>query len=259
MQYQNLAENVGDKVEGIIEEFGRLVILTWQVIKDIFHGHVDVKLTLEQMVKIGFESLPLALVTAGFVGAVFALQISSEFVRFGAGKFVGGVMGIGIARELGPAITGIVIAARVAAAITAEIGTMNVTEQIGALKALGSNPVRYLIVPRFIAAAVMLPILTILAIITGFGGGYAVASFVSKINPVEYMENAQSLLKLWDIFGGLIKTIFFGMIIAIIACYKGLKTRGGAKGVGEATTSSVVVTLISLFVVNYFLSMLFFK
>ncbi|OGC23756.1 hypothetical protein A2291_05165 [candidate division WOR-1 bacterium RIFOXYB2_FULL_42_35] len=259
MQYQNLAENVGDKVEGIIEEFGRLVILTWQVIKDIFHGHVDVKLTLEQMVKIGFESLPLALVTAGFVGAVFALQISSEFVRFGAGKFVGGVMGIGIARELGPAITGIVIAARVAAAITAEIGTMNVTEQIDALKALGSNPVRYLIVPRFIAAAVMLPILTILAIITGFGGGYAVASFVSKINPVEYMENAQSLLKLWDIFGGLIKTIFFGMIIAIIACYRGLKTRGGAKGVGEATTSSVVSTLISLFIVNYFLSILFFR
>src|SRR3989339_1323373 len=168
MQYQNLAENVGDKVEGIIEEFGRLVILTWQVIKDIFHGHVDVKLTLEQMVKIGFESLPLALVTAGFVGAVFALQISSEFVRFGAGKYVGGVMGIGIARELGPAITGIVVAARVAAAIAAELGTMKVTEQIDALKALGTTPEKYLVLPRFVATTIMLPLLTVLTIITGF-------------------------------------------------------------------------------------------
>lgn len=259
MQYQNLAENVGDRVEEVIEEFGRLVLITWAVIKDIFGGHVNPKRTLEQMVKIGYESLPLALITAGFVGAVFALQISSEFVRFGAGKYVGGVMGIGIARELGPAITGIVIAARVAAAITAEIGTMNVTEQIDALKALGSNPVRYIIVPRFVAAAVMLPLLSTLAIVVGFGGGYLVSAFVSKINPVEYMDNAQQLLKLWDIFGGLFKTIFFGMIIAIIACYRGLKTRGGAKGVGEATTSSVVTTLISLFIVNYFLSILFFK
>src|SRR3989339_1762401 len=259
MPYVSVTENLGQRITDFLEEVGNVAQLTREVIRDILRGKVNSQLALEQMVKIGIESLPLALVTSGFVGMVFAVQIAGEFLRFGAGKYVGGVMSIGISRELGPSITGIVIAARVAAAITAEIGTMNVTEQIDALKALGSNPVRYLIVPRFIAAAVMLPLLTILAIITGFGGGYAVASFVSKINPVEYMENAQSLLKLWDIFGGLIKTIFFGMIIAIIACYRGLKTRGGAKGVGEATTSSVVSTLISLFIVNYFLSILFFR
>ena len=152
-----------------------------------------------------------------------------------------------------------VIAARVAAAITAEIGTMEVTEQIDALKALGSNPVRYLVIPRFIAFATMLPLLTIAANVIGFLGGYLVAIIVVHINPVEYMETARSLLTLWDVWGGLVKTFIFGMLIAIIACYKGLATRGGAKGVGEATTSSVVTSLITMFIVNYFLSIAFFK
>lgn len=259
MPYKRFAENIGDTTITILEEFGKTVSLGWEVIKNIFQGKVNLKLTLEQMVKIGIGSLPLALVTSAFIGMVFALQIASEFVRFGAGKYVGGVMSIGIARELGPAITGIVVAARVAASITAELGTMKVTEQIDALRSLGASATRYLIVPRFIAAALMLPLLTIFADLFGFGGGYLVATYFSKINPVEYMETAQRMVGLWDIYGGLIKTIIFGMIIAVIACYKGLNTKGGAKGVGEATTSSVVTSLLSLFIVNYFLSILFFK
>ena len=211
------------------------------------------------MVKIGIGSLPLALVTAAFIGMVFALQIAGEFVRFGAGKYVGGVMSIGMARELGPAVTGIVVSARVAASMAAELGTMRVKEQIDALSAMGASPVRYLVIPRFIAAALMLPLLTIMADIIGFGGGYIVATYLSKINPVQYMETAQRMLNLWDVYGGLTKTVIFGMIIAVIACYKGLSTKGGAKGVGEATTSAVVTSLITLFIVNYFLSILFFK
>ena len=136
---------------------------------------------------------------------------------------------------------------------------MKVTEQIDALKALGTTPEKYLVLPRFVATTIMLPLLTVLTIITGFFGSYIVATYIMKINSVQYMDNAQTMLKTWDIWGGLIKTAFFGMIIAIIACYRGLNTKGGAKGVGEATTSSVVTTLISLFVVNYFLSILFFK
>jgi phospholipid/cholesterol/gamma-HCH transport system permease protein len=259
MQYREFAEDIGNKIIEILEEFGKIFTLGWQVIKDIFRWKVNTKLAFEQMVKIGVESLPLALVTAVFVGMVFAIQIASEFVKFGAGKYVGGVMSIGIARELGPAIAGIVVAARVAAAITAEIGTMQVTEQIDALKALGGSPLRYLIIPRFLACALMLPLLTVFSNIIAFWGGYVVAVFLGKINPVDYMETAQRLVKLWDVYGGLIKTVIFGMIIAVIACYKGLTTRGGAKGVGEATTSSVVTSLISLFIVNYFLSILFFK
>ena len=168
-------------------------------------------------------------------------------------------MAIAMARELGPALAGIVIAARVAAAIAAEIGTMKVTEQIDALEALGSNPVKYLVIPRFIACAFMLPLLTITADIVGFIGGYLVGTYAVHINPVEYMENAQALLKMWDVWGGLIKTLIFGMVIAIVACHKGLNAKGGAKGVGEATTSSVVASLITLFIINYFLSLAFFK
>ncbi|MFH1684121.1 MAG: ABC transporter permease [Candidatus Margulisiibacteriota bacterium] len=259
MPYNEVAENVGERTILILEEFGKVITLAGYTLRDIFKGKVNIKLVLEQMVKIGVGSLPLALVTSVFVGMVFALQIAGEFVKFGAGRFVGGVMSIAMARELGPAITGIVVAARVAASITAEIGTMKVTEQVDAMEALGASPVRYLIIPRFIASTIMLPLLTILTVITGFLGGYAVAVYVSGINPVQYMETAQNMAKLWDVYGGLIKTAVFGMIIAIVACYKGLNTRGGAKGVGESTTSSVVTTLISLFIVNYFLSILFFK
>jgi phospholipid/cholesterol/gamma-HCH transport system permease protein len=259
MPYRKYAENVGDQTILMLEGLGRVSLLARETIGGIASGKARLNLTLEQMVKIGYESIPLALVAAGFVGMVFAVQIATEFVRFGAGKFVGGVMAIAMARELGPALVGIVIAARVAAAIAAELGTMKVTEQIDALKALGSNPVRYLVIPRFIACALMLPLLTVAAVVTGFIGGYFVAIFVVHINPVEYLETARSLLKLWDIFGGLIKTFFFGMVIAIIACHKGLSAGGGAKGVGEATTSSVVTSLITLFVLNYFLSIAFFK
>ena len=259
MPYKQVAETIGYKTIEIMEGFGRTLQLGLEAIRDIFAGKTNIKLTLEQMVKVGLESLPLALVTSAFIGMVFALQIASEFVRFGAGKYVGGVMSIGMARELGPAVTGIVVAARVAAAITAELGTMKVKEQIDALSALGASPLRYLVIPRFLAAAMMLPLLTILADIVGFGGGYIVATYISKINPVQYMETAQQLLKLWDVFGGMIKTFAFGMIIAVIACYKGLNTRGGAEGVGESTTSSVVTSLITLFVLNYFLSNVFFK
>lgn len=259
MPYRRLAEQIGHKTLAVLEELGKITYLSWETIKDISRGKADLKLTLEQMIKIGLESLPLALVTSAFVGMVFAIQIAGEFVKFGAGKYVGGVMSIGMARELGPAVTGIVVAARAAAAIAAELGTMQVKEQIDALSALGASPIRYLVIPRFIAAALMLPLLTVLANMVGFGGGYIVAIYLGKINPVEYMETARSLLKLWDVYGGLIKTVIFGMIIAVIACYKGLSTKGGAKGVGEATTSSVVTSLITLFIVNYFLSILFFK
>lgn len=259
MPYRKLAEPVGTRMIAVLEEFGKVFNLGWLAIREIMRGKINMRLVLDQMLKIGVESLPLALITSAFVGMVFAVQIAGEFVRFGAGKFVGGVMSIAMARELGPAITGIVVAARVAASITAEIGTMKVTEQVDALKSLGANPVRYLLIPRMIATTLMLPLLTILTIIVGFLGGYLVAVYVSHINGFQYMETAQNLASLWDVYGGLIKTFIFGIIIAVIATYKGLNTRGGAKGVGEATTSSVVTTLISLFVVNYFLSVLFFK
>ncbi|MBI5400110.1 ABC transporter permease [Candidatus Saganbacteria bacterium] len=257
MPYKRFPEFVGNRLIGLLEECGEITFLALAALKRV--KTASVRLTIDQMVKIGVDSLPLALITSTFIGMVFAMQIASEFVRFGAGKFVGGVMAIAMTRELGPAVTGIVVAARVAASIAAELGTMKVTEQIDALQALGVSPVKYLVVPRLVATIIMLPLLTILTIVVGFYGGFWVAVIVGKINGVQYFETAQSLTKMWDIYGGLIKTAIFGAIIAVVACHKGLTTKGGAKGVGEATTSAVVATLISLFIVNYFLSMAFFK
>ncbi|MBN3033277.1 MAG: ABC transporter permease [Candidatus Saganbacteria bacterium] len=259
MPYRRLTEDLGQRTLLSLAEVGELSLLGWAALAGIFSGKAKLKLTLDQVVKIGYESLPLALAASAFVGMVFAVQVATEFVKFGAGKYVGGIMSIAMARELGPALVGIVIAARVAASITAEIGTMEVTEQIEALQALGSNPVRYLVIPRLIACALMLPILTIAADVIGFLGGYLVGIYVVKINPNEYMETARSLMTMWDVWGGLIKTVIFGCLIAVIACYRGLKTRGGAKGVGAATTSSVVTSLVAIFIANYFLSIAFFK
>lgn len=257
--FVELANIVGQKAVDSLAGLGRVSQLGLETLVGIISGKVRPKLVFDQIVKIGYESLPLAMAAAGFVGMVFAVQIATEFIRFGAGQYVGGIMSIAMARELGPALAGIVIASRVSASIAAEIGTMQVTEQIDALKAIGSNPVRYLVIPRFIACATMLPILTVVGDVVGFLGGYFVAIFVVHINSVQYLENARTLMTTWDVWGGLIKTVVFGMLIAIIACYRGLATRGGAKGVGEATTSSVVTSLIAIFVANYFLSLAFFK
>jgi phospholipid/cholesterol/gamma-HCH transport system permease protein len=259
MPYKRLTEALGRQTIELFEEIGNISQLGLATLSALARGQVKLKPVLEQMAKIGYGSLPLALAAAAFVGMVFAVQIATEFIRFGAGKYIGGIMAIAMARELGPALTGVVIAGRVSAAIAAEIGTMKVTEQIDAIKALGSNPVRYLVVPRFLACMTMLPLLTVIADLVGFMGGYVVGVYVVHINPVEYLENARQLLKTWDVWAGLLKTVVFGMLISIIACYRGLCARGGARGVGEATTSSVVTSLITLFIVNYFLSIAFFK
>jgi len=254
-----MLEQLGDWFANVLEEIGAIFILLWETLCAIFSADFKPRLVLEQMVRIGVDSLPVALTTALAVGMVFSIQIAGEFVKFGAGKVVGGVMAIAVAREFAPALTGVVVAARVGAAIAAEIGTMRVTQQVDALKALGGNPVKYLVVPRFIAACLMLPLLTVLADLVGFVGAYFVATIFSKVNPVDFMSSADSLLALDDVFGGLAKAFVFGMIVALIACWKGLNAKNGAKGVGEATTAAVVSSLISIFIFNYFLSVLFFQ
>ncbi len=252
-------EQLGHVTIEFIEETGRIMQLALTTVAWIFSGKVNLRLVLDQMVKVGVDSLPIALTSAAFVGMVFAVQIATEFVKFGASKYVGGVMGIAVARELAPALTGIVISSRVSAAIAAEIGTMKVTEQIDALNAMGSSPISYLVIPRFIACTLMLPLLTILSDIFCFIGGYVVSVYLIKINAVDYINSAQQMVKFNDIYGGIFKSFIFGMIISVIACNKGLRAQGGAKGVGEATTSSVVASLIALFITNYFLSVLLFK
>lgn len=252
-------EDLGQKILNILEEIGDISLLTLQTISYTLKGNLNLKEMFNQMVRVGIDSLPVALITAAFVGMVFAMQIANEFIKYGAGNVVGGVMGIAVTRELAPALTAVVIAGRVGSAYAAEIGTMAVTEQIDAIKAMGSDPIKHLVVPRFIASTIMLPILTIFATVIGFFGGYIVSVQIFAINSYGYMESASSLMKMNDIVGGMIKAVFFGMIISIIGCYKGLNTKGGARGVGEATTDSVVYSLMSIFIVNYFLSLVLFK
>jgi phospholipid/cholesterol/gamma-HCH transport system permease protein len=254
-----LFEEIGAWINDKLEEIGDITVLFAKTLFYTLRGKFHVGNVFLEMVHVGVDSIGVSVVTAAFVGMVFAIQIASEFVKFGAGNIVGGVMGIAVARELAPALTAVVVAARVGAAIAAEIGTMNVTEQIDAIYAMGSDPIKYLVVPKFLACTLMLPLLTIFADFVGFFGGYFISVHVMGINPIGYMDSASSLLGTGDIVGGIIKAFFFGMVISIVGCFMGLRTRGGANGVGESTTSSVVTSLLAIFIINYFLSVIIFK
>ena len=215
--------------------------------------------TLEQMAVVGPDSLIIALVTASFVGMVFTIQVAREFINFGAGTAVGGVLAIALTRELAPVLTAVVLAGRVGSAFAAEIGTMQVTEQIDALYILKTDPIEYLVVPRIIACCTMLPILTILSLITGMAGGLLIAITVYNLSDTVFLDSAKSFLGLWDLVSAMLKAVVFGALIAIIGCNWGLTTTGGAKGVGQSTTTAVVTALLAIFVANFLLSWLMFQ
>ena len=248
-------ESFGKRVLSFLTALGEVTLLTGQLIARLFGPRPYARRTLDQMVSLGIQSLAVTLITAVFVGMAFTVQVVREFLRFGAGQMVGGIVGLAIWRELGPLLTGVVISGRVGAAISAELGTMKVTEQVEALESMSQDPVTYLILPRVLACAFMLPLLVGMADIFGFFGGFVVAASTGRINPASFFDSASSMLHAIDIYGGLIKAFFFGLVISILSSYMGLKSSGGAKGVGEMTTKAVVVSLITVFVLNYFLSL----
>lgn len=212
----------------------------------------------EQMALVGIESLPIVLITVLFGGMVIGLQTTKQFVLYGAGQYVGGVVAVSMAREIAPTLTGIVVAARIGASFAAELGTMKITNQIDALRALATNPQHYLITPRLIASAIMLPILTVYSMITGIlGGGLVAINF--GVSYSSFINSATTFLDGYDIEGGLIKTFVFGIIIAITSCYIGLRTEGGAAGVGKSTTSAVVWSIILLYASNLLMSWMLYS
>ena len=235
------------------------IFLGGQVLIHIISRPIHRRNTLEQMSAVGPESLLIALVTAVFVGMVFTIQVTREFIAFGATTAIGGVLAITLSRELAPVLTAVVLAGRVGSAFAAEIGTMRVTEQIDALQMLRSDPVDYLVIPRVIACALMLPLLNILAFITGLLGGLAVATTLYNIPFAVFLNSARSFLSIWDLAASLIKALIFGILIAVIGSSWGLTTTGGAKGVGQSTTTAVVTSLLAIFVVNFFLSWIMFQ
>lgn len=211
------------------------------------------------MAAVGPESLLISLVTAAFVGAVFTIQVAREFIQFGAGNAVGGVLALALTRELAPVLTAVVLAGRVGSAFAAEIGTMRVTEQIDALYMLRTDPIDYLVIPRVIACCIMLPALTLLSLVTGMIGGLIIVTNVYNLSQSVFLDSARNFLGVWDICTAAIKAICFGALIAIIGCSWGLTTTGGAKGVGQSTTAAVVTALLAIFISNFLLTALMFQ
>jgi phospholipid/cholesterol/gamma-HCH transport system permease protein len=234
------------------------ILLGGQILVHILKGKINRRNTIEQMVIVGPESMLVAMLTATFVGMVFTIQVAREFITFGQASIVGGVLALALTRELGPVLTAVILTGRVCSAFAAEIGTMRVTEQIDALQMLNTDPVDYLVVPRLIACCVMLPVLTIFALIAGIGGGMGIASFLYGIPTGVFLDSVQSFLSIWDIWTAMLKAMVFGAMIAVIGSSWGLTTTGGAKGVGQSTTAAVVTTLVVIFISNFFLSWVLF-
>lgn len=235
------------------------IFLGGQVLVHILRGRINRRNTVDQMAVAGPASLLIALVTAGFVGMVFTIQVSREFINLGAGSAVGGVLAISLSRELAPVLTAVVLAGRVGSAFAAEIGTMKVTEQIDALYILRTDPIDYLVIPRVIACCSMLPILSLLSLLTGLLGGLLIADSLYGISYTVFLNSAKNFLSVWDLVSLLIKGFVFGGLIAVIGASWGLTTTGGAKGVGQSTTTAVVTSLLAIFISNFFLSWLMFQ
>jgi len=211
-----------------------------------------------QCKKIGVDSLPIVSLVGLFTGMILALQTAYLMKKLSSEIYIASIVALSLTRELGPVLTALIVAGRSGAAITAEIGTMTVTEQVDALRTLGTNPVKYLVVPRFLSLTFMLPILTIYSDLVGMFGGYLICVNRLAIQPNMYIYTTFDTLVNKDVFTGLIKTIFFGMIIALVACYEGLNVEGGAEGVGKSTTSSVVKTFILIIIADCFFTALFY-
>ncbi|MBD1844125.1 MlaE family lipid ABC transporter permease subunit [Cyanobacteria bacterium FACHB-63] len=235
------------------------IFLGGQVIVHLLSGKINRRNTVDQMAAVGPESLLIALITAMFVGAVFTIQVAREFINLGAGTAVGGVLAISLSRELAPVLTAVILAGRVGSAFAAEIGTMKVTEQIDALYMLRTDPIDYLVIPRVIACCLMLPILTLLSLVTGMAGGMVIANLLYGISNTIFLNSAKNFLSVWDLCSAPIKGFVFGSLIAVIGSSWGLTTTGGAKGVGQSTTTAVVTSLLAIFIVNFFLSWLMFR
>ena len=252
----NWLEKLGDKVFLLLSEMGRVLMFLGQTLRWTFSSPFYVKSVLKQMEVIGVNSVPVVMTTAISTGMVLALQSYTGFKRFGAESLIGAVVSLSMTRELGPVLTGLMVAGRAGASMASELGTMKVTEQIDALTTLATNPMKYLVVPRFVASTVMMFFLTILGMMIGVTGGYFVCVKVLGTNPVTYYNQSVNNTEMTDIWYGLIKALVFGAVVGLIGCYKGFNTEGGAEGVGKATTGAVVISCMLILILDYFLSAL---
>lgn len=250
---------IKNKLISFFEEIGRFSLMSIEILKLILVGNIHFRNTINQLAFVGADSLPIVLLTGISIGMVFSLQVTGLFQMYGATSMVGAAVGLAIIRELAPLFTGVVIAGRIGAAIAAELGAMKVTEQIYALTSMAVSPLRYLAVPRVLSCLIMVPLLNVVCIVIGIIGGIIVSVLVKGVLIELFIESVQDFLTPMDLFKSMIKAGVFGLIVSLIACFKGINTGEGAQGVGISTTSAVVTSLISIFLVNYLLSLVLFS
>ncbi len=234
-------------------------VFYWTVIAPFRGKGINWKNVFDQMVKMGVDSLPIVSLIAFFVGLIIAMQSAYQLKQFGATIYVANLVAVSLLRELAPLLTSIIVTGRSGSAITAEIGTMKVSEEIDALRTMGLNPVKYLVVPRALAMLIMLPCLTVVADFVGIFGGYIISISTLTITSVRYIDQTISALVLTDLMSGLVKSVFFAIIIAVNGCYQGFGVSGGAEGVGKSTTRSVVVSIFLIIVADVLFTALFYS
>lgn len=240
-----------------LSHIGSISLLFGQTVKETLRKRPEWTVVLDQMHHLGVRSLAITTVTALFTGMVLSLQTSYSLAAYGAKLFVGDIVALSLVRELGPVLTALMVGGRVGAGITAEIGTMNVTEQIDAIRAMAANPVRKLVVPKVLAIGVMLPILVVFADFVGILGGMLITVFTLHQPAAFYIQHVVQALKIQDMLSGVGKSFFFALFISLIACQSGLRARGGADGVGRATTQTVVASSLAVLVSDFFLTKFF--
>ena len=251
-------DRIGHFILGALEDLGRFFYIMASSVLWTFRRPFDGAELLRQMVRVGWDSIPVVFLTCLFTGMVLALQTYRGFERFHAEGFVGSVVALSLTRELAPVLTGLMVAGRVGSAMAAELGTMRVTEQIDALYSMATEPVQFLVVPRVNASILMLPVLTILGDAVGIFGGWLVSVSLFGANSFLYMERTFQFLEVNDVTSGLIKAAFFGLILSVTGCAKGFYTSGGAEGVGRATTSAVVAACLYILLSDFFLTKILF-
>jgi phospholipid/cholesterol/gamma-HCH transport system permease protein len=245
-----LAESAKERIRAV-QDYSQLAA---QSVTNLFHPPYYWSDVLDQMDIIGVGSLPIVVLTGFFIGAVMVLQTAAQFERFGQTALTADVVSLALVRELGPTITGLLVAGRNSSGIASELGSMIVTEQVDAMRAMGTDPTRKLVTPRVVATVLMLPLLTAMADFVGLIGGYVVSSFTLRLGAVAFWTRALDALVFSDLMQGLSKPLVFGFILSTVGCYQGLTVRGGTQGVGRATTQAVVASSVFILVTNFFLT-----
>ena len=249
-----LFNSIGATTLSLFKVAGEMSILFISTVKCIIKNKMRYKLTMKQIEFIGVKSVPIVVLTGAFTGMVFGIQTYVGFKDFGAESMSGSLVALAMITELGPVLTGLMVAARVGSSIAAELGTMKVTEQIDALDAMGINTLDYLVAPRLVAAAVVFPMLNVICITFGLMGGYVVNVMFLGVNSVEYVDQSILYVGFIDLLNSLVKAFVFGLVIVTVACYKGLNTRLGAEGVGKSTTQSVVISCVLILLFDYIIT-----